>query len=280
VIPPPPAAHVAHACRAGRLVRRGELKLAELRQPVRSRRCTPGPGARVGQREDEQRAAERRVPGEILVPAHGAQPLGLSGQPGRHAYAGPAADTRIDADVLLALILVRKHVADDSGGRLELPKLFAVLGAHRLDIALERAVEHDVARGRERAGPYREALGPGPDDLALGRVPGDEVAHAAVAAWRRVHRESGAHVRLTGRVFDLERLVRHAYVIGGHHEQARLAVVACRLLILRAECGWADVLDVDVRSCGPRRVLLVHHRPPGLHVDLGRPIHFRIVLFG
>ena len=126
---------------------------------------------RVGQREHEQRSAERRVLGKILVAADGAEAFGVAGQTGRHADARPAADTGIRADVLLAAVLVREHVADDSGGRLELPQLLAVLGADGLDVAFERAVEHDVARGRERAGPYREALRLRPDDLALSPHP-------------------------------------------------------------------------------------------------------------
>ncbi len=46
-----------------------------------------------------------------------------------------------------------EHVADDSGRRrLELPQLLAVLRArNRLDITFQRAVEHYIAGGRQRA---------------------------------------------------------------------------------------------------------------------------------
>ena len=93
----------------------------------------------------------------------------------------------------------------------------------RLQVAFERAVEDDVAGGRQRAAPDREFLGLGPDDLAGAGIPGDEVAHAAMAVRRRIHRQGRADVRLAGRVLDLERLVVHAHMVGRHVEQAGLA---------------------------------------------------------
>src|SRR3569833_3404471 len=48
-------------------------------------------------------------------------------EPGRHAQTGPAANARVHPDVLLALVFVGEHVADDSRGWLELPQLPTVL---------------------------------------------------------------------------------------------------------------------------------------------------------
>src|SRR6202011_3626426 len=107
------------------------------------------------------------------------------GESRRHADAGPAADARIHADVLLAVVHVREHVADDPGRGLELPKFLAVLGAHCFEVALERPVEGDITRCRQRTGPHRETLWLGPYDFARCRIPRNEVAHAAVAIRRR-----------------------------------------------------------------------------------------------
>src|SRR6185312_14485834 len=95
----------------------------------------------------------------------------------RQAYAGPAADTRVHGNVLLALVLVGGDVADDAGRRLELVKLLAVL-IDRLQVAFQRAVEDDIAGSGERSRPDRELLRLRPDDLALCSIPGNEVAHA------------------------------------------------------------------------------------------------------
>src|SRR6185312_10024831 len=221
--------------------------------------------AAVRQREHEERAAQSGVLRKVLVSADGAEAgRGFSETRG-HADAGPATDTGIRTDELLAAVLIRKHVADDSGGRLELEQLLAVLRAHGLEVALERAVEHEVARGGQRTGPHGEALGLRPYDLARARIPRDEVTHAAVAVRGREHREGRADVRLTRGVLNLERLVRHADVIGRHHEEPGLPVVARRLLVFRTERGRADVLHVHIGRA--RRVFRIDRRTAGLHVD-------------
>src|SRR5688572_19817958 len=74
------------------------------------------------QRENEQRASEGGVLGQLLVAADRAEAFGRSREPRRHADAGPAADTGVRTHVLLAFVLVGEHVADDSGRRLELPQ--------------------------------------------------------------------------------------------------------------------------------------------------------------
>src|SRR5882762_3622431 len=212
-------------------------------------------GGRIRQREDEQRPTQGRVLGQVLVTTHGAQALMSFGQPCRHADTGPAADARIHANELLPVVRVCEHVADDPGGRLELPQFLAVLRAHRLDVAFQRAVEGDITRGGQGARPYRETLRLGPGALAGRRIPGDEIAHAAMTVRGREHGQGGAHIGLARRVLDLERLVGHADMVGRNEDQARLRVIARRLLVLGSERGRADVLHVDVRSGGARRVL-------------------------
>ena len=51
------------------------------------------------------------------------------GETSRKADAGPAADARENGDVLLAVVLVGDHVADDAGRSLELVELLAVVGS-------------------------------------------------------------------------------------------------------------------------------------------------------
>src|SRR5688572_22443894 len=60
--------------------------------------------------EDEQAAAKIRVLGEVLVSAHGAESLRRFCQTCGHADARPATDAGEDADILLAVVLVREHV--------------------------------------------------------------------------------------------------------------------------------------------------------------------------
>src|ERR1051326_8082410 len=125
------------------------------------------------QREHRELAAERRVVAQRRVSAHGAEAVGRVGQPGRKADAGPAAHARANSDVLPAAVLAAHHVADYAGRSLELVEFLARLGIDRLEITFQRAVEHDAARGRQRAGPDRELLLLGPHDLAGLAVPGE-----------------------------------------------------------------------------------------------------------
>src|SRR5690606_11354356 len=112
----------------------------------------------VRQREHRQHTAELRVAAQALVRTEGTQALRRAFEAGRHADAGPAADTGQHADVLLAIVHPRVDVTDDSGRRLEAIELVARLGVHRLQIPLERPVEHDAAGRRERTAPDRERL--------------------------------------------------------------------------------------------------------------------------
>src|SRR5256885_6769427 len=231
------------------------------------------------QREHSEDAAELGVVLQLLVAAHGAQAVGVLLEARGKADASPAADAGEHADVLLALVLPGIHVADDSRGRLELVELLAdVVGIDALQVALEGAVARDASGRDERPAPDRELLGLGLHDLAGAGIPDDEVAHAAVAARRREHRERRCHERLARGVLDLERLVVHAHVVGRHVEHLVRRVVRRRLLVLAAECRGADPLGVDVCTLRLRAVLGYDLRTAGLHVDVRRPVHLRIVL--
>src|SRR5690349_15715727 len=134
--------------------------------------------------EDGQHATKLRVVRQRLVRTHRAEAFLVTLETGRHADAGPAADTGEHCDILLALVRVGVDVADDPRRRLEAIQLLAVLRIDRLQIALQRAVEDDVAGGRKRARPHRERFRIGPEDLALAGVPGDEVPEVLLALRR------------------------------------------------------------------------------------------------
>src|SRR3954454_1762555 len=184
---------------------------ARMRWP-RLNELRTGSAGLLRKREHRQLAAEGGVVVESRVAADRAETGGRIGEACRKADAGPAADAGEHGDVLLALVRVGHHVSDDAGGSLELVELLPGLRVDRLQIALERAVEDHVARRRERARPHRELLLERPHDLALAGVPGDEVAHPAVAVGGGVHRQGGAHIGLSRGVADPERLVIHADV--------------------------------------------------------------------
>ena len=234
-----------------------------------------------GQREDGQRPAERRVVVQRGVATDRAQPGMRVGQSRREPDAGPAADAGQHRHVLLALVLIGHDVADDARRRLEPVQLLAGLGIDRLQVAFQRAVEHHAALGRHRAGPDGELLRIGPDDLALGRIPGDEVAHVGLPG-RRIHRQCRTDIGLARSVRHAERLVVHAHVVGRHVEQLGLRRIRRRLLVLAAQRGRADALRVHVFAGLARRVLRHDVRPAVgrtalVHVDAGGPVHRRIV---
>src|SRR5262245_7555689 len=100
-----------------------------------------------GQRENGQLSTEIGVVAQLLVAADRAQPVGVLLQARRHADAGPAADAGEHAYELLAAVLIGEHVADDPRRGAELPQLLAGVDVNGLEVAFQRAVEHDVARG-------------------------------------------------------------------------------------------------------------------------------------
>src|SRR5205814_7488080 len=122
----------------------------------------------------------------LLVPAYGAEALGtvLGIESCGHADAGPAANTREDAEVLLAFVLIGEDIADGARRCLELEQLLVdVVRVDALEIPLERPVARDATIGHQHAAPDRELLRLGLDDLAGACVPRDQSAH--VAATRR-----------------------------------------------------------------------------------------------
>src|SRR3989442_9264185 len=139
----------------------------------------------------------------------------------RHTGAGPAAHSGEHGDVLLAVgSQIGHRVADDAGGRLELPQERAGGRIDRLQPAFHRAVEHDARGRRQRATIRRQVLLDFPLDLADGRIPRDEPA--TVTARAREHAHDRADVRLTGGVLHLYALVVHADVVRGDVEELGL----------------------------------------------------------
>src|SRR4051812_14092935 len=170
----PPARHESLPSCCGRPCSRRPPCTACPHRPPRARggrtrrRRAVKRNASLRQREHREGAAELRVVPKLLVPTDGPRPIRSLLESGRHADAGPAADAREDAEVLLALVLVREDVADDPGRRLELVELLVhVVRIDALDVTLERAVAGEISRGDERAAPHRELLGLALDDLAL-----------------------------------------------------------------------------------------------------------------
>src|SRR3977135_3456673 len=114
------------------------------------------PISSLRQREHREVAAERGVVARRGVAADRAETRGRIGQTGRKADARPAADAGQYRHVLPAALLIGRDVADDAGRSLELVEFLAGLGVDRLEIALQRAVEHHATGGGERTRPDRE----------------------------------------------------------------------------------------------------------------------------
>src|SRR6267378_5389452 len=236
------------------------------------------------QREHREVAAERGVVAQRRVAANSAETRGWIGQTGREADAGPAADPGQYRHVLPAALLIGGDVADDAGWGLELVELLAGLGVDRLEVALQRAVEHHTTGGGQRTRPDRELLLVRPGDLAGLAVPGDEVTHVGLAG-RRIHRQRRPNIGLACRVAHLERLVVHADLVGRHIEQLGIRRIGRRLFVLGAEGGRADALVVMVLALLVGRVLIDNlgtaiGRRVLVHVDAGGPVDLRIILFG
>src|SRR5450755_80976 len=144
-------------------------------QPAReaSPRAGTVPTRSLRQREYRQVGTECGVVAERWGATDAAKTRGRIGQTGRKADAGPAADAGQHRHILLAAMLVGRDVADDAGRGLELVEFLARLGIDRLEIALQRAVEHHAAGGGERPRPDRELLLVRPGDLAGLAVPRD-----------------------------------------------------------------------------------------------------------
>src|SRR5690606_40344485 len=131
----------------------------------------------------------------------------------------PAANTAQHGPVLPAPVAVAHDVAAGSGPRLDPEQLTTTPLVHGFQIAFQRAVEDNAAGGCQRAGPNGELLRLRPDDLALARIPGDEIAHSAVAVRGREHRDRRPNIGLARRIGHPERLVVHADVVCRHITQ-------------------------------------------------------------
>src|SRR5690606_28136422 len=167
---------------------------------------------------------------------------------------GPATDAGQYRQVLLAVMLEGIDVADDAGRGLELVK-FLALRIDGFDVAFERTVEDHVTGRGKSTGPHRELLWDRPDDLTRCCVPGDKVAHAAMAIRRGIHRHGCAHIGLAGRVAHPVGRVVHADMVRRYIEKARFRRIGRRLLVLRAERGRAEAGGIRVFAILLRRIL-------------------------
>src|SRR5215813_8940044 len=79
----------------------------------------PSDRAMSGQRKYCELAAERCVVPQGSIATNGAQAGGGIRQAGGETDARPAADARQDRNVLLAAMLIGRHVSNDAGRRLE-----------------------------------------------------------------------------------------------------------------------------------------------------------------
>src|SRR5689334_23234357 len=149
--------------------------------------CYRSPGL---QPEHEQRAA-RIADVDVVTEGtdraeRGGRILGADAE--RHTGAGPAAHSGEHGDVLLAVgPQIGHRVADDAGGRLELPQERAGGRIDRLQPAFHRAVEHDARGRRQRATIRRQVLLDFPLDLPDGRIPRDEPATVTARAREHAH---------------------------------------------------------------------------------------------
>src|SRR4030095_4675691 len=84
-------------------------------------------------------------------------------------------------------------LSHDPGARLKLPLHLAGRRIYRLEHAIERAVEDQIAGSRERPAPQRQILLDLPRGLALSDVPREQLA--AIATRSRVHHDVRADRR-------------------------------------------------------------------------------------
>src|SRR5262249_19550139 len=239
---------------------------------------------RGAQCKHRELAAERCVILQGSIATNGAQAGGGIRQPGGKTDTCPAADAGQDRNVLLAAMLIGRHVSNDAGRRLELVEFLARLGIDGLEVAFERSVEHHAAGGRQGARPDRELFRQRPDDLAGLAVPGNEVAHVGFAG-RRIHRQRRPDIGLACRVADPERLIVHSELVGRHGQHTGVRRVGRWLLVFRTERRRADAFGVDILPLVLGRILRHDLRAPigpGIlvHVDLRGPVDCGIVFFG
>src|SRR5215207_8122982 len=159
-------------------------------------------------------------------------------------------------------------IPDDAGADLELPQLLARARVHRLEPAVERAIEDDTARRRERATPHGEGFLDAPDFSSRRRVPRDELA--AVSARALLLRRIRADVWRSRDVAHGPHLEVHAQVVRRDVEQPGARRERGGLVVLAALEARANVLHE--LSFG-RHLLRNDLWSPRLHVDARRPVH-------
>src|SRR5262249_16207160 len=103
----------------------------DLGRPEMGSSNAPNDRAMSGQRKHRELTAERRVIPQGRIAADGAQAGGGIRQARGKADTCPATDARQNRDVLLAAMLIGRHVADDAGRCLELVEFLAGLGVDR-----------------------------------------------------------------------------------------------------------------------------------------------------
>src|SRR5205823_14035884 len=109
------------------------------------------------------------------------------------------------------------RVTDDAGAHLELPENFSAPGIDCLEPAIECPIEHDAARGRQRATPDWIRLPDSPDFLSGRCIPGYELP--AITARSTLLRRIAADERRARDVSDRARLKVHAEIVRGNVEQ-------------------------------------------------------------
>src|SRR5262249_43468224 len=164
------------ACRTNTLGHPGTPHRVGLRRTVISSRSwveseigsgnASGNRAVSGQGKHRELAAERCVIPQGGIATNGAQAGGRIRQAGGKTNTCPAADAGQNRDVLLAAMLIGRHVSNDAGRGLELVEFLARLGVDGFEIAFERAVEHHASSRCQSTRPDRELLRHRPDDLA------------------------------------------------------------------------------------------------------------------
>src|SRR5206468_7078537 len=155
--------------------------------------------------------------------------LGHLATPQRHG-AAPAGD---DGDVLLALVLPGDRRRDDARAGLELPDDLAALRIGRLQVALGRAPENEVAAGGQHAAPQRRVVLRLPDDRAALLVDGAQ--RADVVVMQRLDGEAGAEVGRALLVGDRFVPDLHRPLVARHVEELGVRRVGHRHLVLAAE---------------------------------------------
>src|SRR5438477_7250473 len=174
--------------------------------------------------------------------------------------AGPAADTRQDCYVLIAVgPAINRWLTYNAGACLEFPKLFPGFRVHCFEPTLHCSIEHDPAGGHRCSAPGREVFIDAPDLLALGDIPGRKLA--AVPARSGVHPHVHPDIGRARYIAGLRRFDVLAEIVMRDVEEFGLWRKRGGLPVLRAgRSGAAVSYDLPGYWLCPRVVL----QPTGL----------------